>query len=154
MMTVEEPNDAFVWTWPSDSTDPVLAGRIDGADDLVTFTYEPEYLARQDAVPLYLPELPLTSSPIRPPGLRRVAGVVEDAAPAAWGQRIVMRYLLGHAAEDADPATLGLLTYILETGSDRIGALDFQRSAEPYTPRLYPRLGLDPAGRRRRAAVR
>lgn len=74
-----ETDSCFVWTWLPDSTDPVLAGRIDEADDPVSFTYEPGNLARQDAVPLCLPELPLDPSRTDPPGLRRVAGVIEDA---------------------------------------------------------------------------
>lgn len=39
---------------------------------------------------------------------------------------------------DTDTALLDELTYLLESGSDRIGALDFQRSATEYEPR-YPK---------------
>jgi serine/threonine-protein kinase HipA len=142
-MTVESPTHAFVWTWPSGSTDPVLAGRIEDAGGLMSFAYEPSYLAREDAVPLYVPELPLKSSSTPPIGLRRCAGVVEDAGPDAWGQRVVMRRRFGPSSDSVDPAALGRLNYLLETGSDRIGALDFQRSADAYVPRLDQNVGLE-----------
>jgi serine/threonine-protein kinase HipA len=142
-MTAEQLTHAFVWTWPPGSTDPVVAGRIDDAGDLVSFTYEVSYLAREDAVPLYLPELPLHQGPTAPLGLRRCAGVVEDAGPDAWGQRVVMRQRFGPDSDSVDPAALGRLSYLLETGSDRIGALDFQRSGEAYLPRFDQNVGLE-----------
>ena len=36
---------------------------------------------------------------------------------------------------DEDPATLSPLTYLLQSGSDRIGALDFQASSDDYFSR-------------------
>jgi hypothetical protein len=36
---------------------------------------------------------------------------------------------------DSDTGDLGLLTYLLESGSDRIGALDFQASGTAYEAR-------------------
>jgi serine/threonine-protein kinase HipA len=65
----------------------------------------------------------------------RVAGVIRDAGPDAWGQRVVLHRLLGSARSDIDPAELGLLTYLLESGSDRVGALDFQESNDTYVAR-------------------
>ncbi|ODA68969.1 putative DNA-binding transcriptional regulator [Methyloligella halotolerans] len=41
----------------------------------------------------------------------------------------------GRKGKDADLDTLDELTYLLESGSDRIGALDFQRSPTEYVPR-------------------
>jgi serine/threonine-protein kinase HipA len=142
-MTAPSPTHAFVWTWPSDSTEPLLAGRIDAVGDRLSFTYEPSYLAGDHAIPLYLPELPLHPGPTAPLGLRRCAGVVEDAGPDAWGQRVVMRQRFGQDSDGVDPAALGRLTYLLETGSDRIGALDFQRSADTYLPRFDQNVGLE-----------
>ena len=47
-----------------------------------------------------------------------------------------MNRLLGtSAAAAADPGGLGVLTYLLASGSDRIGALDFQASSEEYVAR-------------------
>jgi hypothetical protein len=34
-----EPQQAFVWIWLPGAADPVVAGRLDAAGELVTFTY-------------------------------------------------------------------------------------------------------------------
>jgi len=47
-----------------------------------------------------------------------------------------MNKVLGTSSSSIDTADLDELTYLLESGSDRIGALDFQRSATEYVPRL------------------
>ena len=63
------------------------------------------------------------------------AGCIADAGPDAWGQRVIMNRMLGAGARDEDPATLSPLTYLLQSGSDRIGALDFQSSSSNYLSR-------------------
>ena len=127
-----EPQRAFVWAWLPGATDPVVAGRLDIVGRIVTFTYGQSYLARKDRIALYLPELPLARGPI-PPLVGDVAGCIADAAPDAWGQRVILGRRVGHNA--VDTTDLSLLTYLLESGSDRIGALDFQTSASEYIPR-------------------
>lgn len=130
-----EPTEAFVWIWLPGATEPVVAGRLEAVGDIVNFNYGRSYLARPDAIPIYLPELPLEPGAIAPlPGLT-VAGCVADAAPDAWGRRVIMNRMLGTGADTADPAALGLLTYLLQSGSDRFGALDFQASATEYVGR-------------------
>lgn len=129
------PSEAFVWVWLPGACEPVVAGRLEPIGDLLSFNYGRSYLAREDAAPLYLPELPLRAGRIDPRGNLTAPGVVDDAAPDGWGQRVVMRHLIGTAAGDADPAELNRLTYLLESGSDRIGALDFQSSADTYEAR-------------------
>lgn len=127
-----EPGQAFVWIWLPGATDPVVAGRLDAVGGIVTFTYGRSYLAREDAMALYLPELPLGRGPISPLA-GDVAGCIADAAPDAWGQRVILNRQIGRGA--LEPTDLSLLTYLLESGSDRIGALDFQASAAEYVPR-------------------
>ncbi len=134
-----EPRQAFVWAWLPGAAEPVVAGRLDADGPLVTFTYGRSYLAREDRIPLYLPELPLRRGPISPLA-GAVAGCIADAAPDAWGQRVILNHRLGVAG--ADTADLGLITYLLESGSDRIGALDFQASASEYVPRAKDRATL------------
>lgn len=135
-MIFERPQEAFVWVWLPGAEEPVVAGRLEDAGDLVLFNYGRSYLGRDSAIPLYLPELPLQIGSIGPlPGLR-IAGCISDATPDAWGQRVIMQLLLGAAGADSDPAALDPLTYLLQSGSDRIGALDFQASPEQYVPRL------------------
>jgi serine/threonine-protein kinase HipA len=130
-----EPRHAFVWVWLPGAADPVVAGRLDAAGAAVQFAYGQSYLAREDRIALYLPELPLGRGQIAP-RVGEVAGCIADAAPDAWGRRVILNRSVGRGA--LDTTDLNLLTYLLESGSDRIGALDFQASASNYLPRGTP----------------
>jgi serine/threonine-protein kinase HipA len=130
-----EPDEAYVWIWLPGATEPVVAGRVHLTGDLVNFNYGQSYLERDAAIPLCLPELPLRPGLIAPLDALTLAGCLNDAMPGAWGQRIVMHRLLGAGVDSADPAVFGPLTYMLESGSDRIGALDFQASPGAYVAR-------------------
>jgi serine/threonine-protein kinase HipA len=132
-MTSEE---AYVWIWLPGAVDPVVAGRLEVTGEIVVFNYGKSYLENDDAIPLYVPELPLQHNRIRPLGGLTIAGCIKDAGPDAWGQRVIRHKRLGDASRDADPDTLNVLTYLLESGSDRIGALDFQASPNHYAARL------------------
>jgi len=134
-MTSSAPAEAFVWIWLPGATAPVVAGRLVPVGDIVEFNYGRSYLGRGDAIPIHLPELPLRSGAIAPLDGLRMAGCIDDAGPDAWGQRVVMQRVLGAGATDADPAELHPLSYLLGSGSDRIGALDFQESADTYVSR-------------------
>lgn len=129
---------AYVWVWLPGATEPVVAGALDPVGNGLHFTYGRSYLDRREAIALYLPELPLRRGAIRPPAGMRMAGCIDDAGPDAWGQRVVLHRHVGAAASDTDPAVLGPLTYLLESGSDRIGGLDFQRTPDAYEPRDPP----------------
>lgn len=135
-----EPQQVFVWVWLPDLTEPVVAGRLDPVGPIVNFTYGRSYLERDDAIPLYLPELPLEPGQISPV-VGEIAGCIADAGPDAWGQRVILNRLGARA--DGDHAELGPLTYLIESGSDRIGALDFQASPEEYVPRGMEHATLD-----------
>jgi serine/threonine-protein kinase HipA len=121
--------------WLPGAAEPVVAGRLEAVGDLIEFNYGRSFLARGEAIPLYLPELPLQPGRQVPLDGLRIAGCIKDVGPDAWGQRVIMRHLLGDAADDADPAVLDPLTYLLRSGSDRIGALDFQESPAKYVSR-------------------
>lgn len=127
-----EPKEAFVWFWLPGAEDPVVAGRLDVVGDVIAFTYGRSYLGRDERIALYLPELPLRRGRI-PPLAGTIAGCIADAGPDAWGQRVILNHRIGRGAEDT--AELSQLDYLLDSGSDRIGALDFQTSATEYTPR-------------------
>jgi len=131
-MTTSEPTRVFVWTWLPGEAEPVVAGALDQEGEVVTFTYGASYLSRDSAVSLYLPELPLQRGAIRP-RVGTLAGCINDASPDAWGMRVILNRLRGRG--DDDPDQLSALTYLIESGSDRIGALDFQASSEIYMPR-------------------
>jgi serine/threonine-protein kinase HipA len=121
-----------VWVWLPGAADPVVAGRLDEVGGILTFTYGRSYLARAERIALYLPELPLGRGPIHPLA-GEVAGCIADAGPDAWGRRVILNHRVGRDA--IDTTDLSLLTYLLESGSDRIGALDFQVSASEYVAR-------------------
>lgn len=134
-----EAREAFVWIWLPGAEEPVVAGRLDQVGDLVAFTYGRSYLEREEPIPLYLPELPLRRGPIMPVA-STIAGCIADAGPDAWGQRVILNHRVGSGA--GDTAELSQLTYLLESGSDRIGALDFQASPTDYVPRPQGEAGL------------
>ncbi|MGA7298439.1 MAG: HipA domain-containing protein [Rhodanobacteraceae bacterium] len=129
------PLEAYVWVWLPGQIEPVAAGRLVVTEHGLQFNYGQSYLARPDAMALYVPELPLKagSLPLLP-GLS-MPGCLRDASPDAWGRRVIVNRLLGSREPNADTAALDELTYLLESGSDRIGALDFQASPSQYIPR-------------------
>ncbi|MQY20105.1 type II toxin-antitoxin system HipA family toxin [Nocardia macrotermitis] len=130
------PSEAYVWVWLPDRTEPVVAGRVQLDGTLHRFIYGRSYLERPDAISLYGPELPLRPGWIEPPDGLDMAGCLWDAGPDSWGQRVIdVRLAGGRHGDAADSAGATKLTYLLESGSDRIGALDFQTSASEYTPR-------------------
>lgn len=136
MTTTSDRRQAFVWTWLPGTGEPVVAGRIDPEGSVYTFTYARSYRQRPDAMPLYEPELPLITGAQRPDGGLSVAGCLRDGAPDSWGQRVILARHVGHLTSASDTGELSLLTYLLESGSDRIGALDFQESPTDYVPRI------------------
>jgi serine/threonine-protein kinase HipA len=139
----EPPGEAFVWIWLPGASEPVVAGRLDEAGGEASFLYGRSYLQRPDAISLYTPELPLVEERIRPlPGLD-APGCILDARPDAWGQRVIMNRLVGSDAAETDPADLGLITMLLESGSERVGNLDFQASSDTYISRGRENVSLD-----------
>lgn len=146
MMTSDlppSPREAFVWVWLPGCTDPVVAGRLAAQAGEIGFVYGRSYLARPDAIPLYLPELPLRAGLIRPLNGLPMASAIRDAAPDAWGRRVILNRTFGLKGPDLDGFELDELTFLLQSGSDRIGALDFQASATDYAPRGGAHASLD-----------
>ena len=137
-MTSSDNREAFVWIWLPDETTPVVAGRLQADNGNVLFNYGKSYLERVGgqpaAIPIYEPELPLRSGVLSPREGLTLPGCIRDAAPDAWGRRVIINKISGLKGAGADTAELSELTYLLESGSDRIGALDFQRSPSEYVP--------------------
>jgi serine/threonine-protein kinase HipA len=135
--------EAYVWIWPPDATAPVVAGLLTQIDGEIHFNYGKSYLDRKDAIAIYAPELPLQAGDIPPaPGLS-MPGCIRDASPDAWGRRVLINRKLGLKGKDADLEELSEMAYLLESGSDRVGALDFQLSATKYTPRISDQTSLE-----------
>jgi len=128
-------NEAFVWTWLPGATEPVVAGRLVAAGEQMLFNYGQSYLAREHAIPLYDPELPLRRGTLPLLNGLTMPGCIRDAAPDAWGRRVIINRKLGTRGAQIDTGEFDEMTYLLESGSDRIGALDFQLSPTEYVPR-------------------
>lgn len=136
------PTQAYVWTWLPGQVEPVVAGVLQqtaqrvGEDHVLAFRYAASYRQRPDAISLWSAELPLDArvhDPSRPAFGRQplaLASCLRDAAPDAWGRRVLNLRLSGSAASDR-----GELAYLLGSGSDRIGALDFQARPDAYIAR-------------------
>jgi serine/threonine-protein kinase HipA len=137
MISKREYQEAYVWIWLPDETKPTVAGRLEPDGEKLYFNYGKSYLERvKDAIPIYEPELPLKPGVLPLMEGLSVPGCIRDSAPDAWGRRVIINRRLGHKGNDIDTGQLDELTYLLESGSDRIGALDFQLSATDYAPRV------------------
>lgn len=130
------PKDVFVWIWLPGATEPVVAGRLVQDGDRLIFNYGASYRARPDAIPIYEPELPLRAGSIEPLAGLSMPSCIRDGSPDAWGRRVIINRMTGMKPDGPDVPDLGELTFLLQSGSDRIGALDFQSSAKEYVPRL------------------
>jgi len=135
--------EAFVWIWLPKHNEPVVAGRLFAEGKSLLFNYGQSYLARENAISIFNKELPLKQG-ILPllPGLT-MPGCLRDSSPDAWGRRVIINKKLGLKGEEAAKVELSELTYLLESGSDRIGALDFQQSATEYVPRVSRNASLE-----------
>jgi len=144
-MTSNHPDgEAYVWIWLPNEREPVVAGRIARQDDgRLLFNYGQSYLARKNAIAIYAPELPLQSGEIPLRENMKLPSCIRDASPDAWGRRVIINRTLGLKGLNADSVELDELTYLLESGSDRIGALDFQGSATKYVTRERQNATLD-----------
>jgi serine/threonine-protein kinase HipA len=132
---LDDPKQAFVWIWLPGETDPMVAGRVQRDSEIYPFTYGRSYLSRANSLPIYTPELPLEPGTIPPIAPLPMANSLRDAAPDTWGRRVIVNRLTGLTGDKAAAIELDELRFLLESGSDRIGALDFQASSTEYIPR-------------------
>jgi serine/threonine-protein kinase HipA len=132
---ISKPSELYVWIWLPGETKPVVAGKLTAQGNTYVFNYGRSYLQRDNATSIYDAELPLRQGhlPLLP-GLS-IPGCLRDASPDAWGRRVILNRRFGKKAAGVDPAELDELSYLIESGSDRIGALDFQLSPTHYEPR-------------------
>lgn len=133
---ISNPEQCFVWVWLPGGLEPVVAGVLARDQKRFVFRYGRSYLERQDAIPLNLKELPLGADVINPIDNMTLPSSIRDGSPDAWGRRVIMNRIFGKQDADGQYADLDEMTYLLESGSDRIGAFDFQASATEYVPRL------------------
>ena len=153
MMTSENHNsgnqyhEAYVWIWLPNDTKPVVAGKLETDNSNLLFNYGKSYLERindtKPSIPIYEPELPLKAGVLPLLEGLSMPGCIRDGAPDAWGRRVIINKKLGIKGAGIDTTALDELTYLLESGSDRIGALDFQQSPTHYEPRSVTKVVLE-----------
>lgn len=153
MMTSKNHNsadpyhEAYVWIWLPNETEPIVAGKLEADNGNLLFNYGKSYLERVNdtnlAIPIYEPELPLKAGILPLLDGLSMPGCIRDGAPDAWGRRVIINKKLGMKGTGTDTTTLDELTYLLESGSDRIGALDFQQSPSHYEPRSATNVALE-----------
>lgn len=98
------------------------------------FRYGDRYLARPESVALDPFRLPLAKEVFEFTQLKGIPGAVRDAAPDAWGRRVI-EYKLERA-----PADLQEIDYLLHGPRDGAGYLSFGLKAGPPAPqRTYNR---------------
>jgi len=134
---------AFVWIWLPNEITPVVAGKLTRQNNRFVFNYGRSYLKRENAIAIYDPELPLQAGEIPLNNSMIIPSCIRDASPDAWGRRVIINRKFGKRKNDANVDDIDELTYLLESGSDRIGALDFQLSATEYIPRRRKNASLE-----------
>ncbi|MET0355466.1 MAG: HipA domain-containing protein [Cellvibrio sp.] len=135
--------EAYVWVWLPGATEPVVAGKLEAEGDKLLFNYGKSYLNRPNSIAIYEPELPLKAGALTLLDGLSIPSCIRDASPDAWGRRVIINKKLGLKGTGTDTATLDELTYLLESGSDRIGALDFQLSPTEYVARAANNVSIE-----------
>lgn len=128
----------FVWIWLPGAGHPVVCGRIERLPGgALSFNYGQSYLDRGDAIAIEARELPLQAGRFEPRAPMIMPSALRDASPDSWGRRVILH---ARAGGPTDPDELD---YLMESGSDRIGALDFQADPINYDARGGGNASLD-----------
>ena len=139
----ETYDHAYVWIWLPGETEPVVAGKLTLEGVNLVFNYGKSYLERPNKIAIYDNELPLRSGIIYPLDGLTMPGSIRDGSPDAWGRRVLINKKFASLRNKTNEIQLDELTYLLESGSDRIGALDFQLSPNDYQPRSTKKVSLE-----------
>ena len=108
-------SEAYIWIWLPNRQEPVVCGKLEAYNNHYGFVYGRSYLERADAIALDPVELPLREE-LFSPVYGETHSVIRDAAPDAWGRRVLLYTSGGNPLSE--------LEYLLHAGKDRIGALD------------------------------
>ena len=139
----KNPDETYVWIWLPGEINPIIAGRLYAEGDMLRFNYGRSYLDRPNAISIYPPELPLQPGELPLLHGLSMPSCIRDGSPDTWGRRVIINHILGTRGKQVDTACLDELTYLLESGSGRIGALDFQLSPTEYAPRTPANASLE-----------
>jgi serine/threonine-protein kinase HipA len=123
--------ECFVYVQLPGSLEPVVCGRFQREITRVgravgRFVYGRSYRERADAVPLDPIHLPITPAVFETARLDGVFGALRDAAPDAWGRRVIERIVGRQDLDEVD--------FLLESPQDGAGALSFGRGPLPPAP--------------------
>jgi serine/threonine-protein kinase HipA len=135
---MKRADECFVYLQMPGTLEVVACGRFvrettRGWGSVGRFVYGRGYRERADAVPLDPFHLPVTSEVRETARLGGVFGALRDAAPDAWGRRVIERIM---GRQD-----LGEVDFLLQSPQDRAGALSFGRGPVPPGPvRQYNRV--------------
>lgn len=133
-MATTTSDRVFVWAWLPGETSPVPAGVLErrGGSVELSFRYGDQYRERTGAVPLY--RLPFDGPTWHEASHNlKMPAAIRDASPDSWGRRVILQRL-DPASEETDD--LDEATYLLQSGSNRLGAIDFQTQPREYVPRV------------------
>ena len=136
-------SEAYIWIWLPGNESPIVAGLLSRSGNQLVFNYGRSYLENPDAIPIYAPELPLQTGVIPLLSGLGMPSCIRDASPDAWGRRVLINRKFGEKGIDSTNIELDELTYLMESGSDRIGALDFQASPTHYLSRKRENTSLE-----------
>lgn len=125
---------AFVWIFLPQEASPTVAGVVQNVNEKYYFTYGQSYLSNPKAIAIFPEELPLIKGTFSPK--HNIASCLRDASPDAWGRRVILHALYNSGMISDKYDELDEITFFLKSGSDRIGALDFQESSRHYIARL------------------
>lgn len=126
-----QASECFVYVQLPGTLDVVTCGRFElqrirDGRPVGRFVYGRSYRARADAVPLDPIHLPITPVVQQTAKLQGVFGALRDAAPDAWGRKVIERIQERYDLDEID--------LLLESPEDRAGALAFGRGPVPPAP--------------------
>jgi serine/threonine-protein kinase HipA len=118
---------AYLWIWLPNAYCPIVAGKLIKNEDVFAFAYSKQYLDNPAAIALSPDELPLETGVFVPFGMHKIHSSLRDAAPDAWGRRIIEHEYASTILDELD--------YMLLSGTNGIGALNLQSGKDVYISR-------------------
>ena len=90
MTSKNDTQEAYVWIYLPNQIEPVVAGKLSLSNRKMIFNYGASYLDRDNAMPIFMPELPLNRGAIYPLNGLNIHGCLRDGSPDAWGRRVII----------------------------------------------------------------
>lgn len=94
-------SEAYIWIWLPGEYEPVVCGKLEADNTFYSFVYGRSYLKRSNAIALDPFELPLQEG-VFSPSFGETHSVIRDAAPDAWGRRVLIYKSGGRTLSELD----------------------------------------------------